>query len=85
MRSIFLTPESIAVDNVPAHNAEVVMSGNDTNQRAGERKEYVKRCSVLGVALADDGVSLSKDAPLGLERVVLPHANRKARDVLLLI
>ena len=46
--------DSGGVDNVPAHDTEVIISGDDADQRAGERQELVKRCSVLGVALADD-------------------------------
>jgi hypothetical protein len=77
--------DSSCVDNAPAHDAEIVISGNDADQRTGERQEFVERRSVLGVALTDDGVSLSKDAPFGLERVVLPHASQEARNVLLLV
>lgn len=39
---------------------------------------------MLGVPLTNDRVSLSEDAPLGLERVVLPYASQEARDILLL-
>jgi hypothetical protein len=76
--------DSSGVNNAPAHDAEIIISGNDADQRTGESQKLVERCSMLGVALADDRVSLSEDAPLGLERVVLPHACQKATDVLLL-
>lgn len=76
--------DSSSVNNAPTHDTQVVVSGDNADQKTGEGQEIVERRSILGVPLANDRVSLSEDAPLGFERVVLLHASQEARDILLL-
>ena len=43
----------VKLGDSPSHGTKVFISGDDASKGASDRKEHVKRCIALAVALAD--------------------------------
>lgn len=68
----------------PSHGYEVVLRGDDFDEVCNEHQEGIQRSMRFSDSITDDRVSLSKNGPLGLERVAFPKDNDVCGNDLLL-